>query len=110
MEVIHEVRAKFKRRQYEFSKHAVDQSIIRDISVAEVEEAIAGRGEVIEDYPEDKYGPSCLILGYTKAGRPLHVQCSYPSRPLVRSSPYTSPTPIRGSIFGPDGEMKGHSE
>ena len=89
----HEVRAKFKRRQYEFSKHAVDQSIIRDISVAEVEEAIAGRSEVIEDYPEDKYGLSCLILGYTKAGRPLHVQCSYPSRPLVKIITLYEPDP-----------------
>lgn len=84
MAIIDEIRMKFDRRQYEFSKHAVDQSIIRDISVAEVEFAIANLSEVIEDYPDDKYGPSCLILGYTKAGRPLHVQCSYPSRPLVK--------------------------
>ncbi len=80
--MLEEIRSKILQRQYEFSKHAVDQSIIRDISVAEVEEAISGRCEIVEDYPEDKYGPSCLILGFTKAGRPLHLQCSYPSRPL----------------------------
>ena len=84
MEMIHKIRTKFKRRQYEFSKHAVDQSIIRDISVTEVEDSITNRSEVIEDYPDDNYGPSCLILGYTKMGRPLHVQCSYPSRTLVK--------------------------
>jgi hypothetical protein len=84
MPSLDEIQAKILRRQYEFSKHAVDQSIIRDISVTEVEEAIAGRAEVIEDYPKDKYGPSCLILGFTKTGRPLHVQCSYPSRPLIK--------------------------
>ena len=33
-------------------------------------------GEIIEDYPEDKYGPSCLIYGITREGRILHVQCS----------------------------------
>jgi hypothetical protein len=33
---------------------------------------------VIEDYPDDKYGPSCLILGKTKAERILHIQVSYP--------------------------------
>jgi len=33
-------------------------------------------GEVIEGYPKDKYGPSCLIYGVTKEGRILHVQCS----------------------------------
>ena len=74
MAMIHKIRSKLKKRQYEFSKHAVDQSIIRDISVMEVEDAIDNRSEVIEDYPDDKYGPSCLILGYTKTGRPLHVQ------------------------------------
>jgi hypothetical protein len=82
--MLEEIKTKILRRQYEFSKHAVDQSIIRDISVAEVEEAILGKSEIVEDYPEDKYGASCLILGFTKAGRPLHLQCSYPSRPLIK--------------------------
>jgi Domain of unknown function (DUF4258) len=43
----------------------------------EVVEALLN-GEIIEEYPEDKYGPSCLALGWTRAGRPLHVQCSLP--------------------------------
>jgi len=49
-----------------------------------MDEALLGPAEIIEDYPDDKYGPSCLILGFTRRGRPLHVQCSYPSRPLVK--------------------------
>lgn len=93
MASIHKIRVKLDSRQYEFSKHAVDQSIIRDISVREVEEAVASRSEVIEDYPNDKYGPSCLVLGYTKAGRPLHAQCSYPSRPLVKIITLYEPDP-----------------
>ncbi len=93
MGMLEEIQNKIVRRQYEFSKHAVDQSIIRDISVAEVEEAISGRSEVIEDYPDDKYGPSCLILGFTKAGRPLHLQCSYPSRPLIKIVTLYEPDP-----------------
>ena len=50
----------------------------------EVEDAVLGRSEIIEDYPDDKYGPSCLILGFTEAGRPLHLQCSYPSRDIKK--------------------------
>jgi hypothetical protein len=84
MGVLDDIRAKIAARQYEFSKHAVDQTILRGISVAQREEAISNRTEVIEDYPEDKYGPSCLALGFTIGGRPLHIQCSYPSRPLVK--------------------------
>lgn len=32
-------------------------------------------GELIEDYPEDTRGHSCLILGFP-TGRPIHVVCS----------------------------------
>lgn len=92
MRLIPEIREKVARDQFEFSQHAVDQSILRRISVPEVREAIAS-GEVIEDYPDDKYGPSCLVLGFTAAGRPLHVQCSYPSRPLVKIITLYEPDP-----------------
>jgi hypothetical protein len=37
--------------------------------VQEIREMIAD-GQVIEDYPDDKYGPSCLIFGFTLKGRP----------------------------------------
>ena len=93
MSTLDEIQAKMERRQYEFSKHAVDQSIIRDISVAEVEEAVLGRSEIIEDYPDDKYGPSCLILGFTKAGRPLHLQYSYSSRKIIKIITLYEPNP-----------------
>jgi hypothetical protein len=93
MSMLEEIQNKILQRQYEFSKHAVDQSIIRDISVAEMEEAISGRCEIIEDYPDDKYGPSCLILGFTKAGQALHLQCSYPSRPLIKIITLYEPDP-----------------
>lgn len=53
------------------------------ITVQEIREAI-NAGEIIDDYPNDKYGPSCLIFGMTADKRPLHIQCSYPSRPLVK--------------------------
>jgi hypothetical protein len=96
--MIEEIRAKIQAGQFEFSKHAVDQSILRQISVQELRGAIAN-GEIIEDYPEDKYGPSCLILGFTQAGRPLHVQCSYPSRPLVKIITLYEPDPSQWIDF-----------
>jgi len=91
--MLEEIQRKILWRQYEFSKHAVDQSIIREISVVEMEEAISGSSELVEDYPEDKYGPSCLILGFTKTRRPLHMQCSYPSRPLIKIITLYEPDP-----------------
>ena len=90
--MIEEIRHKIVSKLYEFSKHAVDQSIIRNITIQEVQEAFVC-GEIIEDYPNDKYGPSCLILGYTQAQRPLHIQCSYPSRTIVKIITLYEPDP-----------------
>jgi hypothetical protein len=81
--MIKEIREKFAAGEFEFSRHAVDQSILRRISVRELREAMLV-AEIIEDYPNDKYGASCLVLGYTQALRPLHVQCSHPSRPVLK--------------------------
>ena len=92
MALIDEIRKKIEASQFEFSKHAVDQSIIRRINVKETQE-LFGDAEVIEDYPEDKYGPSCLILGKTREGRALHIQCSYPSRPLIKIITLYEPDP-----------------
>ncbi|MGC9335470.1 MAG: DUF4258 domain-containing protein, partial [Anaerolineae bacterium] len=39
------------------------------------------------------YGPSCLILGFTLADRPLHILCSHPSRPLVKIVTLCEPDP-----------------
>ena len=63
------IREKIACGQFEFSQHAVDQSSVRHIGVQELREAIAA-GEVIEDYPTDKYEPSCLVFGVTLARRP----------------------------------------
>jgi hypothetical protein len=96
--MIEEIRQKIVQGQFEFSQHAVDQSIIRHISVQELREAIAS-GEIIEDYPNDKYGPSCLIFGFTLANRPVHIQCSYPSRPLIKIITLYEPDPKRWFNF-----------
>lgn len=38
--------------------------------------AVIFKGDIVEDYPEDVRGHSCLVLGYGTEGRPLHVVCS----------------------------------
>jgi len=81
--MIDKLREKFHRLEYEYTLHAVDRSIEKRITRQEIEEAIAN-GETIEDYPTDKYGPSCLVFGRTRQGRPLHVQCTHPGRLKVK--------------------------
>jgi hypothetical protein len=57
--------------------HAVRQMSRPDrmISTAEVRNVVE-RGGLVEDYPEDVRGHSCLILGYGTGGTPIHVVCS----------------------------------
>ena len=92
------IRKKIETGLFEFSKHAVDQSIIRRISVQDVCDVI-NDGKIIEDYPDDKYGPSCLIYGITAERRPIHIQCSYPSRPIVKIITLYEPNPTRWVDF-----------
>ncbi|MBI4713458.1 MAG: DUF4258 domain-containing protein [Planctomycetes bacterium] len=91
-------KAILEEKRYEFSIHAVDQSILRKITWQQMHEAIE-TGEIIEDYPEDKYGPSCLILGWTKSGKALHIQCSYPSRPKIKIITLYEPNPTEWIEF-----------
>lgn len=94
MSLLDDIGEKIRNDQFEFSRHATDRSIIRRISVQEVREAVIN-GEVIEDYPGDKFGPSCLIMGRTATGRVLHIQCSYPSRPIIKIITLYRPDPTR---------------
>jgi len=77
---IHHIRAKISTSDYRFSDHAVKRMIKRNINRHEIEEAIL-TGESVEEYPDDKYSPTCLIYGKTHEGRDLHIQVSLP--PLV---------------------------
>jgi hypothetical protein len=67
----------FHDKNYLLTAHASQRGVARGISSSEIEEAVIS-GEMIEDYPDDKYGPSCLIFGTTSKKRILHVQVSYP--------------------------------
>ncbi len=98
MEIIGGIRDKFNQNLFEFSKHAADRMILRHITISELREAIRN-GEVIEDYPKDKFGPSCLIFGYTNRNRPLHIQCSYPIRALIKVITLYEPDPTEWIAF-----------
>ncbi len=71
-----------KQGDYRFSDHAVKRMIKRFIERSEVENAIM-IGEIIEEYHDDKYSPSCLIYGKTKQGKNLHIQISLPPSVVV---------------------------
>ncbi len=76
------IRNKIKEGRYGFSDHAVKRMIKRSISRQEIETVI-NEGEIIEEYPHDKYSQSCLVYGKTKAERDLYIQVSLPPAVIV---------------------------
>jgi len=60
-----------------FLPHALRQMLKPDrmIEASEVRNTVEA-GELIEDYPEDARGHSCLMLGSGIDERPIHVVCS----------------------------------
>ncbi|MDI6784207.1 MAG: DUF4258 domain-containing protein [bacterium] len=76
------IQDKIRVGDYRFSEHAVKRMIKRAIIRLEVEEVILS-GEIIEEYPDDKYSTSCLIYGRTQKGKELHIQITFPPTVVV---------------------------
>ncbi|MDI6732759.1 MAG: DUF4258 domain-containing protein [Planctomycetota bacterium] len=87
---ISEIRKAFTEKRFRYTKHGAEQRIKRRITSEEIEQAILN-GEIIEDYPVDKYGPSCLIYGETTQGRPLHIQVAF--YPMISIVTVYEPSP-----------------
>lgn len=54
---------------------------------------------MIEDYPDDKYSPSALLLGFTSAGRPLHFQVSFAQSDLTKIITIYEPEPTEWNDY-----------
>jgi hypothetical protein len=54
--------------------HAERERQLDMISIGELEEALSGC-DIIEDYPDDPRGASCLVLGFC-GDRPIHAVCT----------------------------------
>jgi len=63
-----------KEKRYEWRKHSLARLEERNIRQDEVLEVIL-KGEIIEDYPQNKPFPSCLLFKIVN-NRPLHVVIS----------------------------------
>jgi hypothetical protein len=84
---INDIKEKVKNSKYKISFTHTEKLRQRRIEIRELEEAILA-GEIIERYPTDPRGPSCLILGYTRRDRPLHVVCGIIEEDLLVITAY----------------------
>lgn len=72
LKVISKIKDKVRKGEFEISFSHTEKLRARKIGLQELKESTES-GEIIEAYPDDPRGPSYLILGFTKSGRPLHI-------------------------------------
>jgi hypothetical protein len=92
MKTLLDVQQQLAAGTFEFSRHAFRRVVERNISEQEIREA-GVKAELIENYPEDKYSPSGLLLGFTAAGRALHFQVSFAESDLTKIITIYEPDP-----------------
>lgn len=75
------IRNQVLQGNYQLKLHAAERASLRGIDPLEIREALL-HGEIIETYPDDPRGESCLVYGQTLSGRDLHVVCGLASTTL----------------------------
>jgi len=78
-----EIQDRLQAGEFEFTRHAFKRVVERNISDREMIEAGVNI-IIIEDYPDDKYSHSCLLLGFTIISRALHIQVSMLDSDLLK--------------------------
>jgi hypothetical protein len=71
MDILKHIHKQIRVENYEFSLHAEHEREDEHILVEELEQSVMS-GQLLEDYPDDPRGHSCLVLGFTEAGRAIH--------------------------------------
>ena len=76
--IVEHLQAKVRQKKYRLTIHAEKEREADQITRHEMEESVLSvQCEVIEDYPTDPRGHSCLVLGFTQAGLPIHMVCGH---------------------------------
>jgi len=83
--------SRIEKDEYFFSEHADNERMNDNLFISEIEESILN-GTLLESYPDDKRGHSCLLVGFTKEGKPIHSVCGVNGDRLVIITVYI-PTP-----------------
>jgi hypothetical protein len=84
------------------SKHAEVERLEEDIDADDIETCVHD-GFLLEDYPEDPRGRSCLVAGYAD-GRWLHIVCGRKKESViiitvyVPKPPYWETPTLRGDL------------
>ncbi|HFD40314.1 MAG TPA: DUF4258 domain-containing protein [Anaerolineae bacterium] len=75
-ELLAEIQSRVRAGQYRLSLHGEREREADKITAREIREGLLSpQAEIIENYADDPRGASCLVLGFTNRGDPLHFVC-----------------------------------
>jgi hypothetical protein len=67
------IQERIRTNEYLYTLHADTERRDDGLSTVDVEDALLS-GAILEDYPNDPRGPSCLVCGSARS-QPIHVVC-----------------------------------
>ena len=68
------ISGRFRDGRYSITKHGYEELDHDSITIEKLETDIGHDSpEIIEDYPDDPRGASCLVLGWFEPDLPIHV-------------------------------------
>jgi hypothetical protein len=86
------IHKKIKSEEYDYSKHGDQERQNEILLITEIEDAILA-GRILEEYEDTGRGESCLLVGFTQQGKPIHVICGSRGDRLVIITVYIPKPP-----------------
>jgi hypothetical protein len=90
--IIETIKSKVRARKFKYTLHARNEALNDGINIQKTIE-IFDKAEMIEDYPDDPRGHSCLILGWLDK-KPVHLVCGISGDDIILITIYM-PDPER---------------
>jgi hypothetical protein len=86
------IKNKVRNVEEYFSKHGDQERQKDNLTVTEVRESLLN-GRILEQYPDTGRGESCLVVGFSDGGKPVHIVCGERKEKLVVITVYIPSPP-----------------
>ncbi|MEW5766194.1 MAG: DUF4258 domain-containing protein [bacterium] len=90
--ILEQIRAQAIEENIRITQHAQQEMAEENITLDEILQVIA-TAQILENYPEHKGGPCCLLNGVTVHGRPVHIVCTTAQPVLIVITVYDPKPP-----------------
>ena len=86
------VKQAVRDKNYRYSKHGDQERQNDNLTLTEVAQALSN-GRILEQYVDTGRGVSCLVVGFTDNGIPVHIVCGCMGEMLVVITVYIPTSP-----------------